>query len=498
MDAVVESGLGLTVEEKTFLRQISWGMSLVADISRSDMLLHCALSDREAVLVAQARPHSLSPIHSPRLVGQRIGPQEEPYVFRVLQLGRAAQGERVLIPGTAPIVQVVHPLRTRQGQLLGALTVETHLFEHERQQRRRRPFQRALRWLQCMLARGELLGVDKLSPFGEYDGIMVVSTGKRILYMSGIATNLYRRLGYLKSLVGQRLTDLDTADEALVSQALDEGVCLEEEVQERGRLLIKKAIPLLCRERPIPWLGQRWLRSDSYLAGTMLTMRDDTEVRQREMELRVKATMIQEIHHRIKNNLQTVAALLRMQSRRAASQEARESLQEGVSRILSMAVVHEFLSREEGQVINIRDVAQRILTQTEQGMMDPEKEIALELAGPSLYLPGKQATACALVINELLQNAMEHGYEWRNTGRIHVDLEDQGDQVELRISDDGRGLPEGFNPQSGASLGLEIVRRLVEDDLGGTFDLRDEGGVSATVVFPKPVLGGNENWNGHG
>jgi len=418
-------------------------------------------------------------------------------VFRLLQQGRDVQGERVFIPGTAPIVQVVYPIRTRQGRLIGALSVETHLFEHERQQRRRRPFQRALRWLQDMLLRGELLNVENLSSFGEYDGIMVVNTGKRILYMSGIATNLYRRLGYLRSPVGQRLSDLDTADDALASQALDEGTCLEEEVHERGRILIKKAIPLLCRERLIPWLGQRWLRLDSYLAGAMLAIHDDTEVRQRELELRVKATMIQEIHHRVKNNLQTVAALLRMQSRRVTSQEARESLEEGVGRILSMAVVHEFLSREEGQAINIRDVAQRILTQTEQGMMDPEKEIVLKLTGPSLYLPGKQATACALIINELLQNAMEHGYEWRRTGQIDVVLEDQGDRVGIKISDDGRGLPEGFNLQSGERLGLEIVRRLVEDDLGGTFDLRDEGGVSATVLFPKPVLGGSENWNGH-
>lgn len=497
MDEVVETGLNLDAEGRAFLGRTIRSIPLVADISRSDLLLYSPLNDREALLVGQACPHSLSPIYAPGLVGRRVGPEEEPYVFRVLRQARAARGERVLTAGTAPIVQVVHPLRLRQGRVVGALSIETHLFEHERQQRRRLPFQRALRWLHDMLFRGALLGVEHLSPFGEYDGIMVVDTRQRISYMSGIATNLYRRLGYMKSLVGQRLPDLETADEALVSQAWDEGVCLEEEVEESGRILVKKAIPLLCRERPVPWLGQRWLRSDAHLAGTLLAIHDDTEVRQREMELRVKATMIQEIHHRIKNNLQTVAALLRMQSRRVNSAEARESLREGVGRILSMAVVHEFLSQDERQVINIREVAQRILTQTEQGMMDPEMELTLELTGPSVYLRGRQATACALIINELLQNAMEHGYEWRRSGRIDVVLEDQGDHVGIRIRDDGRGLPTDFNSQSRDSLGLEIVRRLVEDDLGGTFNLRDEGGVSATVVFPKPVLGGKENWNGH-
>jgi len=479
-------------------QRIIQGMPLVADISRSDMLLYGAVSDREASIIAQARPHSLSPIYPSGLVGRRIGPQDEPYLFRVLHQRRSAQGERVRIPGTAPIVQVVYPLFARQGRVMGALSIETHLFEHERQQRRRRPFQRALRWLQQMLLRGELLNLEGISPFGEYDGIMVVNTGRRILYMSGIATNLYRRLGYLKSLVGQRLPDLATADDGLISHALDEGVCLEEEVQERGRILIKKAIPLLSRGRRIPWLGQRWLRSDPYLVGAMLTIHDDTDVRQHDLELRVKATMIQEIHHRVKNNLQTVAGLLRLQSRRVSSQEAREVLMEGVQRILSMAVVHEFLSGEEGQAINIHDVAQRILTQTQRAMMDPGQEIALGVSGPSIYLPGKQATACALIINELVQNALEHGYELRRRGQIDVILEDIGDRVGIRISDDGRGLPEDFNPRGRESLGLEIVRRLVEDDLGGTFELRDEGGVLATVLFPKPLLGGSENWNGHG
>jgi len=494
MNELINEDLNLDAEGKAFLHQIIQGMPIVADISRSDILLYCPINDREARLIAQARPHSLSPIYPPGLVGRRVRPEDEPYVFRALRRRRTVRGERVLIPGTAPIVQVVHPIRMRQGRLIGALSIETHLFEHERQQRRRRPFQRALRWLQAMLLRGELLNVESLSPFGEYDGIMVVNTEKRILYMSGIATNLYRRLGYLKSLVGQYLSDLDTADDTLASQVLDEGTCLEEEVEEKGRILIKKAIPLLSRERPIPWLGQRWLRSESRLAGVMLTIHDDTQVRQRETELRIKATMIQEIHHRVKNNLQTVAALLRVQSRRVSS-EAREALLDAVGRILSVAVVHEFLSREEGQAINIRDVAQRILTQTEQGMVDPEKEITLTLRGPSLYLPGKQATACALIINELLQNALEHGYERRKKGHIEIALEDRGDQVEIQINDDGRGLPEGFKLGAGESLGLEIVRRLVEDDLGGEFDLRDEGGVSATIVFPKPVLGGSGNWN---
>ena len=142
MDIGVDTELDISAEDRELLRRTVGSMPLVADIGRSDVLLYVPLSDREAVLLAHACPHSLSPIHSSNLQGRRVGAQDEPYVFRVLHRARSTRGERVLIPGTAPIVQTVHPVRARGGRMVGALSTETHLFEHERQQRRRRPFHR--------------------------------------------------------------------------------------------------------------------------------------------------------------------------------------------------------------------------------------------------------------------------------------------------------------------------------------------------------------------
>ena len=497
MDEVVYRCGDLTEEDIAFLQKIENDMPIVADISRADLLIYCAVSPNRAAVVAQARPHSIAPIHPESVAGRRITAIEEPLVCQALDGGRSLHGNRTLIPGGAPVLQEVRPIRNEEGKVLGVLSIETNLIEHERHRRRSKVFQRALGQLQEMLLRGEIEGAGQLSPFGEHDGIMVVDGEGWIRYASGIATGLYRRLGYLDSLLGKRASELETRGEALVARAWREKRCLEEETRKGRRVWIKKAIPLTSHGERLVGL-RRFLGSPSLepqLVGVLLTVHDETEARRKERELKVKSAMIQEIHHRVKNNLQVIAALLRMQSRRSESEEVRRALNDGVARILSVAVVHEFFAQQETRVINITDVSQRVVNHTRQGILQPDKPIRLTLTGPGIYLPAQQATTCALIINELLQNAVEHGYERKPGGTISVNLQDDGDRVVITVVDDGQGLPEDFSLEQADSLGLQIVQTLVQDDLKGQFELREGDGVSAIVTFPKQTLGGEEAWN---
>lgn len=497
MDDVVYRCGDLTEEDIAFLQRIENDMAIVADVSRADLLIYCPVSPNRAAVVAQAKPHSIAPIHPEPVVGRMITAAEEPLICQALSGGRSLHGNRTLIPDGAPVLQETHPIRTGEGKVLGALSIETNLIEHERHRRRSKVFQRALKQLQEMLLQGELEGAEQLSPFGEHDGIMVVDSQRWIRYASGIATNLYRRVGHLDSLVGKRTFDLETEDEVLVVRALQEKRCIEEETQEGHRDWIKKAIPLTSRGDQV--VDLRHLLGLSLpkprLVGALLTIHDETEVRRKERELKVKSAMIQEIHHRVKNNLQIIAGLLRMQGRRSESDEVRRALDDSVARILSVAVVHEFFSQQEARVINIKDVSQRIVSHTRQGILQPDKRIRLTLGGPSIYLPAQQATTCALVINELLQNAVEHGYERKPGGTISVNLRDDGDSVVIAVADDGQGLPDDFSLEQADSLGLQIVQTLVQDDLKGQFELREGDGVSAIVTFPKQTLGGEGTWS---
>jgi two-component system, sensor histidine kinase PdtaS len=370
------------------------------------------------------------------------------------------------------------------------------LIERERHLRRREPFQTAVRLLQYMLLEGWLEGAEQLTPFGEHDGALVIDAQHRLTYISGVATNLYRKLGYMGELVGERISNLETDDDAFLLRVLNERKCIEEEVKEQQRIWIKKGIPLLATSPHAPFelrlktllpLGGERPR----LVGVIMTVHDQTDERLREQELNIKSTMIQEIHHRVKNNLQTIAALLRLQARRVTSPEAEQVLQESINRILSVAVVHEFLSRRDSNVINFRDVSSRIIGQIQQGLLDPDKTIRLELNGPSIYLPPQQTTACALVVNELVQNSIEHGFENKASGTIAINLIDHGDAVSIEVVDDGGGLPVNFDLGHDVSLGLRIVQTLATDDLKGRFELKNSGtGTAAAVVFPKTAIGG--------
>jgi two-component sensor histidine kinase len=497
MNNVVQECKTLTQEDIDFLQELEQDLGILADLSRADVLMYCPCSTDRAMVVAQASPHSILPIYGGSVVENEVGYVDEPAVLRSLQEGRRGHTEvrreiasRPSPVKAAPVVQETYPILAADGRVIAALSMETNLIERERHRRRSKVFQKALKQFQTMVFAGEFRAAHPLTPFAEHDGVVVVDTQLRIQYLSGIATSLYRKLGYASDLVKRRLEDLELDDHSLVLEAMEQGQSLEGEARVGELVWVKKAIPLYAPPRRLrkllPRGADRWR-----LEGVLLTLRDETDARRQEDELRVKVAMIQEIHHRVKNNMQTIASLLRLQSRRAESEEVRRALQEGINRILSVAVIHEFLAHQDARVINIRDVSQRIINQIREGVLDREWGIRLDLRGPNIYLPTQPATVCALVINELLQNALEHGYERKEVGTVTVNLRDDGEQITIAVDDDGVGLPEEFDLSRTSSLGLQIVRTLAEGDLKGSFELhgRDKG-VSAVVTFPKHTQGG--------
>jgi two-component sensor histidine kinase/putative methionine-R-sulfoxide reductase with GAF domain len=186
----------------------------------------------------------------------------------------------------------------------------------------------------------------------------------------------------------------------------------------------------------------------------------------------LRGVLAQEIHHRVKNNLQTVASLLRLQARAADDVDPREALEHSVNRILAIAAVHELLTERRDEEVDLADLIDRLRSMLVQGV-GGGKEVGAELE--AVLLPGARATALALVFAELLQNALEHGGH-----RIQVELARRDGDVVLAIADDG----DGVDPGAPSGTGLSIVRALVRDELRGTLDLRADGGTRAEVVFP--------------
>jgi two-component sensor histidine kinase len=230
------------------------------------------------------------------------------------------------------------------------------------------------------------------------------------------------------------------------------------------------------------------LRAQGEHIGALVLVRDVTDLRRRDRELVTKDATIREIHHRVKNNLQTVAALLRLQARRIDSPEAKLALEEAVRRVGTIAIVHETLSQEVLDEVGFDEIADRLgVMVTDVGAR--ADRLVVRRKGSFGLLPNETATALAMVLTELLQNAVEHGYPDHsdNVGSIVVEPERIAGRLRVTVDDDGVGLPEGFDPDTSVNLGLSIVRTLVESELGGLLELRPRPAGGARVVVDVPL-----------
>jgi two-component sensor histidine kinase len=289
------------------------------------------------------------------------------------------------------------------------------------------------------------------------DGFIRLSADGAVAYASPNALSAFRRLG----LVG----DLEGADLGAVTAELVDG-----RPTHRGvRGLLHGHVPgdaEIANDEVSIALRLLPLRRDRVAVGAVVLLRDVTELRRRERQLVSREATIREIHHRVKNNLQTVAALLRLQARRTEEASAREALDDAVRRVGSIALVHETLSQSFDETVDFDEVADRLLRSVLDVAGDGEQgRVTGERIGSFGSLPAQVATALAMVLTELIQNAAQHAYPER-AGRLVVVANRIRDRLRVRVSDDGVGMPNGF--EAGSSLGLSIVKTLVESELNGT------------------------------
>jgi signal transduction protein with GAF and PtsI domain len=216
------------------------------------------------------------------------------------------------------------------------------------------------------------------------------------------------------------------------------------------------------------------------------TLANQTALALENSNLAMSSMVVREMHHRIKNNLQMVAMLLRLQMREADAGDARLILQQTYNRIMSIAAVHEQLSQEGFRLIGVRGLIQQAAYIAKQNMVHPDQKIEVNIEGIDMRLPSQPATTVALAVNELVQNALEHGFDHKASGRVEIILNQDETHYEIRVQDDGTGLPKHFSPND--SLGLQIVQNMIVEDLRGEFAItnrRGKRGTVATIRIPK-------------
>ncbi len=455
---------------------------LLSDLSFADLLLWVPQGPEVFLCVAQCRPTTGPTAYLHDQVGQEIRGARATPLRVALTEGRIYREGDPDWDGDLPIRREAIPVRVGTD-VVAVLGRDSNLASV------RSPSQLELVYLQSAADLAAMTADGTFPADGDAeegagprvgDGIVRLERDGTILYASPNALSAFRRLGITGNVLGEPLDALTSniADDPFdatdlgqaLAKAIDGGSPVALEVDGGGATVSFRALPL----RP---------RGESL--GALLLMQDVTELRRRDRQLISKDATIREIHHRVKNNLQTVAALLRLQARRVSVPEARSALEESMRRIASIALVHETLSVSHDEDVPFDEIVDRLLIMLADVMGSTER-IRLQRVGTFGDLPAEVATALVLVLTELVQNAVEHAFKAGQAGLVEVSAARQRGQLTVTVIDDGEGLPPGFAPERSNRLGLQIVRTLVSAELGGGLELRSRAdgfsGTEATVT----------------
>lgn len=447
-------------------------LPFLADLIPADLMIYVPNAERHLVAVAEAKPTVRESFYPRSLLDQIPEPQFAGALYSAFESGEITTGAIGKVINGQPMSQTVYPIR-HDHEILGVLVVERNLYEElkhteEKRQIYRTAIARAVSTL-LVKARTHDLSLPAMQPG---DALLLLNHAGMICHASHTAFNLARRMG-----VSELLEGLSWEEAFLANR---EKRCL------RSNALYEE-IELLTSRMAVSVRTFTLEPADEIVAG-ILILRDITELKEKDRELAIKEAIIREVHHRVKNNLQTIAALLRLQQRRSGNAEVKAILSDSIDRISSIALVHEYLSHEDVEVVDIKELAYNLLSASLQSMIPPEKQIDAKVIAPSspVTLSSAKATSTALILNELLQNTFKHAFKGRKTGRVELTLyPPEQDRLCITMRDDGIGLPADFDPSKHGNLGWEIIHTLAQQDLRGDIAIESSSqGTTVTVTIP--------------
>jgi two-component sensor histidine kinase len=448
-----------------------WGM--LADLSFSDLLLYVPAGPGRWVIAAQVRPATGQTMYQTDWVATAANESERRVLDRAFESGVVSEGE-IVVEGIPDETRMRAIPVVFEGAPIAVLTKEWIELVGRRPGELERAYGSAFDRFATMIADGgfpfaQRVGDSSAAP-RVGDGVMLLDDDAQVQYVSPNANSALHRVGIQASAIGMRLAELGFHD-GPVRQAYERLEPIVEEFEQGAD------VTLLCRCVPI--VASSGLPADGAAAsierviGGLLLVRDVTELRKRDRLLMSKDATIREIHHRVKNNLQTISSLLRLQARRLSNPEAKAAVSESVRRIRTIALVHESLSREPGEDIAFIEIVRPLLRLAEEGLQSPDRPIRFKVSGDGGRIPANTATPLSVVLTELLQNAVDHGFpEGSRGGDVAVSLAQSGGQLHIEVVDNGRGVDPGFDLDGTTGLGLSIVRTLVTTELNGTISMR--------------------------
>lgn len=450
----------LTEEDITKLEQIAAMLPYFCQLSGADIFIDCMLrEEKKGVVVAHGQPGAYSQ-YEKNITGAMVLPENEPIVFFTGETGVSMRDAKGISQENKTVMQKTTPVYNDRGRIIGILIEETDVTGSMKQAQKLDEMGRTTAQLTETLL--DLRGGDNVITQHINAGIVVFDRDMTVNYVNPYAQKLYRELGYPELLTGLPLDQVCLVDGTHLQQLIEGGIerC---ETAAAGKNLVVRF--------------QRGERGE----GLIMNLEDVSELKQKEQQLVEKSAMIREMHHRIKNNLQMVSSILSMQQRRSCCGETKEVLAENISRINSIASVHELLIEAEEQEADLWALLEKLISSMKNYACSEDKQLDIHLLGDRLYVDSDQALAIVLITNELVTNAVQHGYEERQQGLVEVIVTSGMTYSSVAVRDGGRG----FDPEAKQEghLGLDLIRLLVEDKLKGQLQIQSSPGRGTIAKF---------------
>lgn len=454
----------LSEEDIEILQGVASTLQLYADLAEAYFFIDCMMEDEtHAIVVAESFPNIKNALYENSVVGKIVFESFEPGVFYSYRKGKKSIIRRAVTQEGRSVEQTVVPIKNADNHVIGVLIKEKETLEQERLTSSTSAHLFPAASVEKVMedSKHHLPVVSDLL----MEMFILTDEHDRLVYANPVGVKFIIEMSQTEDFYHQNVVALLPFLHPVYEQKDD--VFVFDVSIDRKSLIVKKIR----------------LRTKDKVKETLLIIQDLTELRAKEKELMMKSVVIQEIHHRVKNNLQTVASLLRLQMRNGVPEESRSSFEDTLNRIFSISSVYELIlanENAEDDDVNIVELTRKICTTMVINNLFKKIDLIIRANGNKILTTSRKAVSIALIVNELVQNSLKHAFSDRDDGEITIDFMSNGDYLELHISDNGVGMKG-----SKSSLGMQIVQNLVVNDLNGeVLYVPEKKGTHAIITFP--------------
>lgn len=429
------------------LESMSKMLDCFAELSKADIFIDCINDEgTQGIVIAHGKSKDADNLYKETVIGKPVLPENEPIVFSAYSKGITIRDLKGVTQESKAVMQRAVPIKNQKDRIIGVLIEERDYSKSLRNNEKIKQMKETTE----RFAQPASLFENYHDPITDdvSDGIIIFDKDLIAVYANPTANMIYSRLGHEESLIGNNL------------EALGFGKDINEYFPPTGEKeteIVINDVSLLIKGKIVQIKGQE---------GFAMIIHDVSGMKAKEKELILKTVAVQEMHHRIKNNLQTIASVLRLQARRCGSAETEKAIMETISRINSIAAIHELTENTVDETVSLKEILFKIASNTKNYVRNDCQDIEIDIIGEDMRIEADKGVQIAIVINELVSNAVIHGFHSIDKGKIIITINKGMLYSTISVEDNGIGFDTtDINKKQG--LGLELVKITVKEKLKG-------------------------------